>query len=181
MDSGEITVEWKQNGILYGRHYFVSDEKDTVVVQITSGAEDGYFISLGARNERDSEFPCPEDIKESIRISYGEDWISYSGRNDDGKIFGAVLWLTADGTVEKGEGGLFVTKAKNIKILLKLFSEFKQKDDREVLEELKGMADYAVLLKEQKKDLKKGTGERMYLFIKAECIPTKSLFMNAEK
>lgn len=181
MDSGEITVEWKQNGILYGRHYFVSDEKDTVVVQITSGAEDGYFISLGARNERDSEFPCPEDIKESIRISYGEDWISYSGRNDDGKIFGVVLWLTADGTVEKGEGGLFVTKAKNIKILLKLFSEFKQKDDREVLEELKGMADYAVLLKEQKKRFKKRYGGTNVSFYQGRMHSNEELIYECRK
>ena len=83
MDSGEITVAWEQKGFSYDRRYFVSDKEDAVVIQISSGAEDGYFFSLGARNERDSQFPCPAYIKEGIRIRYGENWICYSGRNDD--------------------------------------------------------------------------------------------------
>lgn len=158
MDSGEITVSWKQNGFSYNRRYFVSDEKDAVVIQIESGAEDGYFFFLGARDERDSEFPCPADIKKSVRIRYGADWIVYTGKNDDGKEFGAVLWLATDGSAEKAEGGIRVTKARNIKILVKLFSDLRQLDEKKILEELQEMEEYAVLLRSQKKRMKKKYG-----------------------
>ncbi|MEO2203509.1 glycoside hydrolase N-terminal domain-containing protein [Paenibacillus pabuli] len=112
METGEIHVCWEGANRRYSRSLFVSRADDCVVFRLNGEelsaanpaqgweAEDTPLISgnvglqfpRGDRERDDEEF---KELKASITVRADEDeqYVFYSGKNDDGQDFGAVLRL----------------------------------------------------------------------------------------
>lgn len=99
METGEVLVSWRDNGVSYCRKLFVSRADDLVVMKIASS--DGPLtaeISLGLHDPTDARqclngaVPLPE-MAETVQEGR---WITYAARNDDGKDFGAVARVVRD-------------------------------------------------------------------------------------
>jgi len=93
METGEVSVSWRDGGVSYGRRLFVSRVDDLVVLHIhSSGKPLQADITLelhdpvDARRGHNGAAPLPESVE---TVKDGE-WIYYAARNDDGSDFGAV-------------------------------------------------------------------------------------------
>lgn len=125
MATGEVSVDWRDDGVTYRRRVFVSRCANAVVVQIEGdGGLLGADITLDLhersdrRTSRNELAPLPGHVEVQAEAA---GLIRYGARNDDGLDFGAVARIRTDGEVTAEGGCLKVRGAGAVLILVKLF------------------------------------------------------------
>ncbi|WP_238710375.1 glycosyl hydrolase family 95 catalytic domain-containing protein [Oceanipulchritudo coccoides] len=131
METGEVSVSWKDAGTDYSRRLFVSRTDNMVVMEICSSASVMDFqITLERHTFRDISSPNDTFRHVPLNITTEADaagWIRYAGRNDDGTDFGAVARVipTSQENSPAGfkavEGRLHVNSSRSALVLVKLF------------------------------------------------------------
>ncbi|MDF7824633.1 glycoside hydrolase N-terminal domain-containing protein [Pontiellaceae bacterium B12227] len=92
METGEVSVSWKDDGVAFERNLFVSRPADLVVMQISSERALEVDIALDLHERSDArwcangEVALPENFQS---LEEGE-FLCYAAQNDDGTDFGAV-------------------------------------------------------------------------------------------
>lgn len=138
METGEVSVYWKDGSVAYERKLFVSRTDDAVVMEIKStGGPLTVDVSLDLHDRTDIRSPwnglC--ELPQALEVQSGEAGIiRYAARNDDGTDFGAVARI--------------VKTTDTALVILKLFVKGSRKSDWERLQrELEAMImDYQALL-----------------------------------
>lgn len=141
METGEVSVRWRDGEAEFERNLFVSRTDDAIVYEIKS---DEAFVegSIGlAFHPSDSRNAKCKEIEESIEVSVERPFICYAAKNDDGTDFGAVLRLiTEEGQAAADEKGLRFVQAKKVLVLVKVFVKGERRKEWERLKrELSGM------------------------------------------
>ncbi|MCL2751876.1 MAG: glycoside hydrolase family 95 protein [Firmicutes bacterium] len=127
METGEITVSFKDGSTRYERSLFVARGSDIVAYEITkSGSK---FIeadfSLVQHDRGDSRTPESfSKLPESAVSKYDKFFMYFAARSDDGTDFGAVARLNHyGGTMEVLPDGIKIKGAERIFVIVKVFSE----------------------------------------------------------
>lgn len=168
LEKAEIVARWTESHVQYERCLFVSRADDVVVLRLRSsnkGAlkakialtphaprKDIYPVYIG----KDSKYLLAKKAYKGDPIKYktalDKHFFLFQGKYHDGRIFGAVAAIKADGGKLKttGDSGMFeVTGANEVLVTIKLFAN--EKDAIAVGNRLKGEleklpADYEQLL-----------------------------------
>lgn len=119
METGEVSVCWKDGAVAYERTLFVSRTDNAVIMQIKStGAPLNADVSLDLHDRTDIRTSgnglC--ELPQELEVQSGEDgFIRYAARNDDGTDFGAVARI--------------VKMSDRMLVVLKLFVKGERKSD----------------------------------------------------
>ena len=157
METGEVTVSWKDAGTSFNRRVFVSRPDNVVAMEIESSTHDlAADITLALHDVADNPKGADGLPTEIDLHCDNSGFIRYAARNDDGTDFGAVARVmpfsaagAADApTLESSEQGLRVEGAARIVIVVKLFVQSKRKPAwRELARQLQCVdMDYTALL-----------------------------------
>ncbi len=154
METGEITVAWKDGDSSYSRSLFVSRPDNLVVMEISGGSSclsADLTLTLHDLNDRGgATLPTELDVQHDKA-----GLIRYAARNDDGTDFGAVarvLPFAASSTepplLKADECGIHVEHAARVLVVVKLFVQAKRESAwRELTRQLENVEmDYAALL-----------------------------------
>ena len=147
METGEVSVVWKDNGVVYARRLFVSRSNDCVVMEISSsGGPLTAEITLDLHDRADVHL-CDQDdpnLPVNLEIKTNDfGTLFYAAKNDDGTDFGAAARVYCSGEMLAAEESIQISGGSSARVVLKVFV----KGERE--------ADWAAL----KKELDATTGE----------------------
>ncbi len=123
MDTAETEVSYKIDGHSFRRRYIASRSRDLIAVELTAeqemdfGVTSGFFLSFEGVKERNLALAD----KETAEYSATRDCYIYSSENE-GKYFGIVCRVIADGASFTDGAGIRVTKSKKALLLIKAFS-----------------------------------------------------------
>lgn len=127
METGEVSVNWHDDGVDYQRKLFVSRTDDVVVMEISSNGgelEAGFSLDihdpLDARTLKHGDSPLPQAVE---KIATNNEFIRYGALNDDGNDFGAVARvIAAAGTLEADAEHIHVSGCDKMLVVIKLFT-----------------------------------------------------------
>ncbi|MEI7024138.1 glycosyl hydrolase family 95 catalytic domain-containing protein [Paenibacillus sp. y28] len=152
METGEVTVRWKDGEASCARRLFVSRADDVIVYEIKS---DGHELQGGFRlvfHQTDSPglAEACKALEATVQAKAEQGYLYYAGRNDDGTDFGAVMRILS----EDGELGAVQQEtisfrgASRVLALVKVFVKGnREKEWPRLRDELCGIsADYDRLL-----------------------------------
>lgn len=188
METGEVSVEWLDGQTAYKRALFVSRSHDMVILEVSQKGPDRVEAAfrLGLHdfsNVRKPQFLEGYDLNERLEVSSEEGMIYYAAQNDDGKDFGAVARIIAEGGAMEYEGeGIKVTGSERVLVYIKLFVKGERKAAWNRLSEelLKINSDYATLLKAHSKEHARLFGSMQFdLFTDEEKSSNEELLMKA--
>lgn len=162
LETGEVTVQWEEEGNLFRRRLFVSRADDVVVLHITSSGNTPFscsfsffphdaeaMTSLGAgRDIPARELPFTYDV------AARDNKLVFEAAHKDGTRFGGVARVEARGGSVTGKAAaVLVDNAAEVTVAIKLFvsQEVVSQNDRSMMErfgsELEALnCDYAYLL-----------------------------------
>ncbi|RUS45137.1 glycoside hydrolase N-terminal domain-containing protein [Cohnella sp. AR92] len=123
LDSGTVTVSFRQAGVSYRRELFASYPDQAIVLRLT--ADRPGAVSFSARLERGG-WRYADRIGRS-----GEDaiWMGGSCGGEGGSLFGAALRATAEGGIVKAIGEyLLVENADSVTLVLAAATTFREAD-----------------------------------------------------
>ncbi|BFT74243.1 glycosyl hydrolase family 95 catalytic domain-containing protein [Paenibacillus sp. P36] len=138
MDSGEITVAWKDGDCRYKRTLFVSRADDCIVYAIDGVGGSGITGEIGLQlhpSDRWADTPEYKELESSVETGADEAYAWYSAANDDGTDFGAVLRVVQEGgqtnagQATGAEGAIRFTGASRVLVLVKVFTHGKRAED----------------------------------------------------
>ena len=126
METGEVLVSWKDDGVSYSRKLFVSRTDDVIVMEIRS--EDGPLdveltLDLHDRSDLRTYRHAEAKLPEAVEV-YAEESgiIRYAARNDDGTEFGAVARVfTRDGQLSVDSDKIQISEGNSALVVIKLF------------------------------------------------------------
>ncbi|MCJ8012084.1 glycoside hydrolase family 95 protein [Paenibacillus sp. KQZ6P-2] len=109
MQSGEVTVRWKDRGAAFERALFASRPEDMIVMEMRAEGEGSVHarFSLGLHDPSDAKRPPGRpEAPLPVEVESGSDgsFIWYAARIDDGSDFGAVARIIPTGGGLKAEG-----------------------------------------------------------------------------
>lgn len=127
MQTGEVTVRWKDRGAAFERALFASRPEDMIVMALR-GEERGMLqarLSLGLHDPADvkrppgrPEAPLPAEAESGSDGAY----LWYAARSDDGSDFGAVARVIAAGGCLAAEGNeTVISGTDEALVLLRMF------------------------------------------------------------
>ncbi|MGN7359706.1 glycosyl hydrolase family 95 catalytic domain-containing protein [Paenibacillus sp. SAF-054] len=127
MQTGEVTVRWKDRGAAFERALFASRPEDMIVMELR-GENRGSVqarLSLGLHDPADvkrppgrPEAPLPTDVETGSDGAY----IWYAARSDDGSDFGAVARVIPEQGSLLADGPEAVIRgADGVRVLLRMF------------------------------------------------------------
>lgn len=122
METGEVTVGWKDGETVYERALFVSRADDMIVYEIRSDQRqiDARFRIV--LHETESRTGPPIEVKQSMEAKAEDTYLFYAATNDDGTDFGVVARLIpSGGEVAEEDGAIAVKQAERVLVLLKVF------------------------------------------------------------
>lgn len=132
METGEVSVSWKDGAASHRRRLFVSRTDDLVALEISTDAVAGIdvelFLDLHNPDDAHKPFgqksaPLPTEVGSRARGGF----LLYAARNDDGTDFGAVARLIFQGgEVVPTSRGLAVRGSRKVTLLLRLFVKAKR-------------------------------------------------------
>ncbi|WP_246188186.1 glycosyl hydrolase family 95 catalytic domain-containing protein [Paenibacillus tengchongensis] len=152
METGEVTVTWKDGATSFTRRLFVSRADDAIVYELgTDGAALEGTLHLGFHPTDTPELAgaCRE-MEDTVSTKAENGCFYYAARNDDGTDYGAVMCiLPADGGPEAaGQEAIAFRGASRVLVLVKVF--IKGQRDRDwgrLKNELSALeTDYGLLL-----------------------------------
>ncbi|WP_036746708.1 glycosyl hydrolase family 95 catalytic domain-containing protein [Paenibacillus sp. UNC451MF] len=124
METGEVTVSWKDGDVAYRRSLFVSRADNAIVYEVQSDTPSIQGELRLAFHPTDSPRladKCKE-IEETVQVKADKDYIYYAARNDDGSDFGAVLRLvSASGEREVHQEAIRFSDSSNLLVAVKVF------------------------------------------------------------
>lgn len=141
-NSGEITCSWTKNGAKFRKRAFVSQINDLIFLEISCGEAANFAFSLTERDDSDSRFPCPEDLKNQFEYNADNGRLSFYGKNSDGKFFGCTALVKSDGAACAEGNRVRVKGAKNLLVIAKAFSNETRLPDDSLLRLLECAGDY---------------------------------------
>jgi alpha-L-fucosidase 2 len=132
METGEVSVAWRDGDTCFERRLFVSRTDDLLVCEMTSGSLSGAgkpgltaSINLDIHDRTDALKPFghpPAPLPEQAETHARDGMVSYAARNDDGADFGAVVKVVQEGGSQTCAGGtLTVSGAGKVTLYLKVF------------------------------------------------------------
>ena len=160
METGEVTVRWRDGDTRYQRALFVSRTDDMIVCEICADGPDGVSATLALdlhdRADARQPFGGPDaDLPEAMQTAACGPFLFYSAANDDGTDFGAVARVVCDGgSLETSAGALRVIDARRVLVCLRLFVRGERRRDWECLQSRLSdvVPDYAALLRPHAKE-----------------------------
>lgn len=139
MESGEITVAWRDNEKQYKRKTFVSRKDDLIVYEIEE-LQNMVFDAMFAFDYHDTEDAKKYTSNIKAYLPQNPEWISdkefvgFSVQNDDESDYGVVARVIAPNARLKNVGGkVQVEGANKITVLIKVFIKGNRKKDTEQL------------------------------------------------
>lgn len=156
METGEITVQWRDGETYFERSLFVSRSMDMVVYEIRKEGTDPIhaemFLTLhDLANVRRPQLIDFSDLQSSVEATADGGFIFYAVRNEDGTDFGAVARIISrDGDVRCKNGRVEVCGSSRLQVYGKLFVKGKRQEEWNRLKgELAAVTeDYPQLLKQ---------------------------------
>lgn len=129
MDTGEVSVAWKEGQASYERTLFVSRAHDMIVYRLAvqNGSLRGDIALAMHKSGKPHLAEQLKELEESVEVRSEDGYFYYAATNDDGTDFGAVLRVVPEGgeLTEHAEGIRFAG-AGGVLALVKTFV----KDDR---------------------------------------------------
>jgi len=152
METGEVTVRWKDGPVTWERTLFVSRADDAVVYELRSDGEPiEALIRLAFHKSENANMTAKcKELEESAEAGTEGPFMFYANRNDDGTDYGAVLRVAAEnGEALAVPGGIQVCGASRVLVLAKVFVKSERgREWKRLKQELAEMdADYDELLK----------------------------------
>ena len=136
METGEISVKWKDGPKSYERKLFVSRTDDLIAYEITSTSpsiQADVQLALHKSEAKKLIDIAPllmEEAEEIVKPPY----YYYASKNEDGTDFGAVLRvIMTNGEMKEGKEHIQLTNAGKILILVKVFLKGERHKDWERL------------------------------------------------
>jgi alpha-L-fucosidase 2 len=126
MDTGEVSVQWREGNTNYSRNLFVSREQDIVCYKIVSSMkslEVDIWVDLHETYEKHGERKRKELEDGNALYSYSKDnYIGFYAKHDDDTYYGAIGRIETDGEIKSGQDGkLSIENASYIFLILKPF------------------------------------------------------------
>ncbi|WP_079914750.1 glycoside hydrolase N-terminal domain-containing protein [Paenibacillus sp. 32352] len=124
METGEVTVSWKDGETAYKRSLFVSRADNAIVYEVQSDRPsiqaELSLVFHPTDSPRLAE-KCKE-MEETVQIKAEGDYIYYAARNDDGTDYGAVLRvISASGGREAFPDAIRVSDSSSLLMAVKVF------------------------------------------------------------
>lgn len=124
METGEVTVAWKDGEVVYSRRLFVSRADNAIVYEVQSDRPSIQGELRLAFHPTDSPRladKCKE-IEETVQVKAEQDYIYYAARNDDGTDFGAVLRvISSSGQREADQEAIRFSDSSSLLVAVKVF------------------------------------------------------------
>ncbi|MBQ2817939.1 MAG: glycoside hydrolase N-terminal domain-containing protein [Clostridia bacterium] len=124
LDKALAKISWREGSVFYSRRSFVSRKDDTLWVEFTSSRPtDHAVISLVTYDT------CQKDTKDflercgnDIRIEAQDDFIIYTGKNEAGIEYGAVMKLSSSSDIKAENGQLTLRGSDKFTVRLRTFA-----------------------------------------------------------
>ncbi|MFE5324422.1 glycoside hydrolase N-terminal domain-containing protein [Paenibacillus sp. NPDC056579] len=151
METGEVSVTWKDGGAAYERQLFVSRADHAIIYEVRSdGApiQGEFRLAFHATDSPRLADKCKE-LEDTVQIRSEDDFIYYAAQNDDGTDFGVVLRVIPTGGRQTVSGnGIRVEQASKVLVMAKVFVKGEREAAwRRLKQELAELnADYNALL-----------------------------------
>ncbi|WNQ13302.1 glycoside hydrolase N-terminal domain-containing protein [Paenibacillus aurantius] len=144
MDSGQITVAWKDGEHRYSRVLFVSRADDCLVYRIGEAGGKGVSGEIGLElhpSDRWADTPEFRELESTVETGAEGPYAWYAAANDDGTDFGAVMLLLPEGgSCTPAAGRLRFERADRVLVLVKVFAAGSREADwKRLKEELAGL------------------------------------------
>ncbi|MEC0241142.1 glycoside hydrolase N-terminal domain-containing protein [Paenibacillus dokdonensis] len=127
MQTGEVTVRWKDRGAAFERALFASRPEDMIVMELRAEGSDTLQarLSLGLHDPSDvrrppgrPESPLPTEVESGSDGSF----VWYAAQNDNGSDFGAVARLISEGGTVTADGAeAVIGDSGKVLVLLRMF------------------------------------------------------------
>ncbi|MEI7024259.1 glycosyl hydrolase family 95 catalytic domain-containing protein [Paenibacillus sp. y28] len=143
MESGEVTVEWREGDAQFARALFVSRQDDCLVCELRAeGRAIDVQLQLTPHEKGASGPGFPPAMDATAEAQAAAGYIRYAAQNDDDCDFGAVLRaIPQGGEMEHRQGIISVCGAESVLIVLRVFTHGERIREWERLEaELARMA-----------------------------------------
>lgn len=162
MDTGEVEISYRLDTACYRRGCFVSRKRDIIVMGLQNDAPISFTATPGFFNSYEVlEVPFYGRLEREAREQDAkfaqhrteQGCVIYSSKLN-GKYFGAVVKVISDGEVITGETSVSVKQARDTLVLIKAFSEAKNRKAAEnaaIKALLNCPQDYITLLTEHKR------------------------------
>lgn len=123
METGEVSVSWKDGERSVARRLFVSRADRAIVYSIEGGDLEGRIRLAFHPTDSPRLREACQEIEATVGVKAEAEYLFYAATNDDGQDFGAVLRLVAaGGEVEREEEGAFRFRgASRVLALVKVF------------------------------------------------------------
>ncbi|RKL65266.1 alpha-L-fucosidase [Salipaludibacillus neizhouensis] len=124
METGEVSVRWKEGNELFERNLFVSRADDVVVYEIKSTSELlTTDFQLGLRKtDRNNMEQRVKELECSVQYKVEDNFIFFTAKNDDNTEYGAVLRIIpTGGKMNSDNNCLRCEDAKHIQTIMKVF------------------------------------------------------------
>ncbi|GIP28476.1 hypothetical protein J23TS9_36060 [Paenibacillus sp. J23TS9] len=127
MQTGEVTVRWKDRGAAFERALFASRPEDMIVMELRAEGSETLQarLSLGLHDPSDvrrppgrPEAPLPTEVESGSDGSF----VWYAAQSDNGSDFGAVIRLIPEGGMVTADGAEAVIGGSGkVLVLLRMF------------------------------------------------------------
>lgn len=152
METGEVSVSWKQDGGSYRRSLFVSRADNLIAYELTAtDVKVGVDIYLQLHDTFAEDTACMRaETGGTVECTSHSNYLFYAAQNEDGRDFGCVARIIAvSGKVETKKGRIAVLGADSVLVLLGVFANGERRAEFARLQVLlDGITpDYGALLK----------------------------------
>lgn len=133
MDTGEVQIQYCLGKRSFERSCFVSRKRDVIVMHVVSENPSGFSLSQGFYDSYEDtvrEKRLRDRDGQFAQHKLADGCMIYSSDNE-GKYFGIVTKVISDGKVEMEENHIAVSGAKDSLLIIKAFSEAKNRERAE--------------------------------------------------
>lgn len=122
METGEVTVTWRDGETRYYRSLFVSRPDDVIVYEIRAEGPDKVQAEFRLELHDPKDIRKSATLPEKVEQKTDGQYLFYAAENDDRTDFGAVARVIPQGgTLESGVDRLHVSGADSVLVILQLF------------------------------------------------------------
>lgn len=124
METGEVSVLWKDGESEYKRKLFVSRADDLIAYEIScdKGLIDCQLFLTNHKSESKKPNASCKEIEDGVQVESEENFICYASKNDDNTDFGAVLRvIPTGGESTASDGKINIKASEKVLVLIKVF------------------------------------------------------------
>lgn len=124
METGEVSVSWRDGEQIYERTLFVSRADDAVIYRIQADCgQVNATLWLNVHDPSDAQNPLPAKLStQTLDTKSCDEYLYYALENDNGTDFGAVAKVIAiGGTLANEDEKILVKDADSILVITKIF------------------------------------------------------------